>query len=117
MADTIHGILCIIVQLYVNSEIDGVIPPKLFHDIASFGECVPLPAQIVLDTHFHRPRILRKIFNSLKLQDGMGRLKSLLKQVDNKTRMDQCAHALDDCAKMFAVSMAGFCLQTAHAWL
>ncbi|KAJ7722621.1 P-loop containing nucleoside triphosphate hydrolase protein [Mycena metata] len=95
IADDIHRVLCNIVKFYVENEIDGVIPPKLLHDIASLAE------------------ILQTIFSCLKLQQGIGRFKALFKQMDNKIRLEQCVDALSVCVKMFDTEIEATALSSA----
>ncbi|KAJ7722629.1 hypothetical protein B0H16DRAFT_1473287 [Mycena metata] len=76
-------VLCNIVRFYVEKQTDGFVPPKFLHDIASLAE------------------ILQTIFSCLKLQQGMGRFKTLFKQMDNKMQLERCADALSVCVKMF----------------
>ncbi|KAJ7726202.1 hypothetical protein B0H16DRAFT_1471459 [Mycena metata] len=82
IADDIQ-VLCNIVRFYVEKQTDGFVPPKCLHDIASLAE------------------ILQTIFSCLKLQQGMGRFKTLFKQMDNKMQLERCADALSVCVKMF----------------
>ncbi|KAJ7479302.1 hypothetical protein FB451DRAFT_1451282 [Mycena latifolia] len=87
MLEDIHEILCSIISLYSISETDGVLPPALLYDIAKFTET------------------LQKTYACLKTQQGMGKLKQLLKQADNAARLDACRSELQRSLEIFKVQI------------
>ncbi|KAJ6616731.1 hypothetical protein B0H10DRAFT_1948895 [Mycena sp. CBHHK59/15] len=85
MTEEIHEILCAIISLYSMSEIDGVLPPVLLHDIAKFTQT------------------LEKICTFMKAQQGMGKIKQLLKHADNLSRLEACQFELGTSLNNFRI--------------
>ncbi|KAJ7892996.1 P-loop containing nucleoside triphosphate hydrolase protein [Mycena leptocephala] len=85
--EQIHEIFCSIIFLSSTSETNGVLPPALLYDIAKLTEN------------------LQKIYAFMKAQQGMGKLKQLLKQADNAARLDACKSELQESLRVFQVQI------------
>ncbi|KAJ7290375.1 hypothetical protein C8J57DRAFT_1705776 [Mycena rebaudengoi] len=92
MVEQIHEILGTLVKLHSASEIKGVLPTVLLHDIAKFTE------------------ILEKVFTLLKQQQGMGKIKQLFGQRSNGERLEACRQELNHALEIFKVQATGMAL-------
>ncbi|KAJ7081153.1 hypothetical protein B0H15DRAFT_855190, partial [Mycena belliarum] len=78
MVEQIHETLCTIIQLYSTYESDGALPPALLYDIARFVET------------------LQKVYGFVKSQQGLGKIKQLLKHGENVVQLKACQEGLRD---------------------
>ncbi|KAJ7263707.1 hypothetical protein C8J57DRAFT_1470540 [Mycena rebaudengoi] len=92
MVEQIHEILGVVVTLHSTSEIKGVLPIALLHDIAKFSE------------------ILQKLFTILQQQQQMGKIKQFFGQHSNAERLEACRQELNNALEMFRVRATGLTL-------
>ncbi|KAJ7195327.1 P-loop containing nucleoside triphosphate hydrolase protein [Mycena pura] len=85
--EQVHEILCSVIFLLTTDQLqaDGVLPPAVLYDIARFTEA------------------LQKLYVYMEAQHGISRLKQLLKQTDNASRLDACKTNFQDCLRAFQV--------------
>ncbi|KAJ7336860.1 hypothetical protein DFH08DRAFT_813172 [Mycena albidolilacea] len=76
MVEEIHEILCLIIHLYSEAESAGTLPTVVLSDIAKFTET------------------LQQIYGFLKTQQGMGKIKQLVKQFDSAAQLKLCQEGL-----------------------
>jgi aminoglycoside N3'-acetyltransferase len=108
MVEQIHEILGILVKLHSTSEIKGVLPTTLLHDIAKLTKCVKLQSSFLIWLHSHYSRILEKVFTLLKQRQSMGKIKQLFEQRSNTERLKACQKELNDALEMFKVHLLEF---------
>ncbi|KAJ7274814.1 hypothetical protein C8J57DRAFT_1714567 [Mycena rebaudengoi] len=89
LAQQIHEILCLVVEIYSKSDAAGALPAAVLYDIAKFTET------------------LQKIYAFVKSQQGMGKLKQLFKQTDNAARLQAYRQGLTHALEVFKVQIAG----------
>lgn len=104
MVEHIHEILCAIVKLYSQSQMDGMLPPALLYDIGQFARCACGPClswliyfKLLCDS------TLQKIYTFVDTQLGMGKLKRLLKQADINLELNSCKSELKTALDTFRV--------------
>ncbi|KAJ7480777.1 hypothetical protein FB451DRAFT_1556305, partial [Mycena latifolia] len=61
LVEQIHELMSAVLTVYQTTQIDGILPPAVLHDISKFAEC------------------LNNIDSCLKAQQGFGRIRRLLK--------------------------------------
>ncbi|KAJ7244116.1 hypothetical protein C8J57DRAFT_1243234 [Mycena rebaudengoi] len=93
IVEEIHEILVILVNLHSTSEIKGVLPIALLHDMAN-----------------SRSIILEKVFTLLKQQQSMGKIKQLFEQRSNAERLGACRQELNHALEMFKTRATGLTL-------
>jgi hypothetical protein len=104
MVEQIHEILGTLVKLHSASEIKGVLPTVLLHDIAKFTEYVKFTMYLLNPPVLsHHSRILEKVFTLLKQQQGMGKIKQLFGQRSNGERLEACRQELNHALEIFKV--------------
>ncbi|KAJ7170238.1 hypothetical protein C8R43DRAFT_944763 [Mycena crocata] len=86
LVEQIHEILCAIVDLYSRSHMNGILPPTLLYNIAQFA------------------RTLQKIYTFLDAQQGMGKLKRIIKQADTNSQLNSCKSELETVQERFTAS-------------
>ncbi|KAJ7245846.1 P-loop containing nucleoside triphosphate hydrolase protein [Mycena rebaudengoi] len=96
MVEQIHEILGTVVKLHSTSEIKGVLPTALLHDIAKFAQ--------------HPSKILEKVFTLLKQQQRMGMIKKIFEQHNNAEKLEACQQELNYALEMFKVRATGLTL-------
>ncbi|KAJ7267900.1 P-loop containing nucleoside triphosphate hydrolase protein, partial [Mycena rebaudengoi] len=87
--EQIHEVLCTILKLYATSEDNGGFPTALHYDIAKFAET------------------LQMILTFLITQQKMGKIKRLLTQAGNASRLEMCKQKLNYSQELFKVRAAG----------
>ncbi|KAJ7263754.1 hypothetical protein C8J57DRAFT_1470563 [Mycena rebaudengoi] len=92
IVERIHEILGALVKLHSRSEIKGVLPTAVLHDIGKFTE------------------ILEKVFTLMRQQQSMGRIKQLFEQRNNAERLEVCRRELNHALEMFKVRTTGLTL-------
>ncbi|KAJ7776300.1 hypothetical protein B0H16DRAFT_1684195 [Mycena metata] len=85
LIEQIHAVLCAIMNLCVTSETDGVLPPAILYNIARFTET------------------LQKIYTFLKAQQGIGKIRRMLKHIDNSSQLVACKMELQGTLEAFGV--------------
>jgi hypothetical protein len=104
----LHEILGAVAKLHSTSEIKGVLPITVLHDIAKLTEYVKSIYLLDLPVLRHHFRILEKVFTLLKQQQTMGRMKQLLEQRSNAERLELCRQELNHALQMFKVNQLEF---------
>ncbi|KAJ7025645.1 P-loop containing nucleoside triphosphate hydrolase protein [Mycena alexandri] len=85
LVEQIHAVLCAIMNLCSTSETDGVLPPTILYNIARFTET------------------LQRIYTFLKTQQGIGKIKRMLKHIDNSSQLAACKTELRGTLEVFGV--------------
>ncbi|KAJ7742724.1 hypothetical protein DFH07DRAFT_925515 [Mycena maculata] len=85
MVEQIHEILCAIVKQYSNLQMDGVLPPKLLHDIGNFAQT------------------LQKLHVFIEAQQRMGKIRQFIKQLDINLQIRSCKTEMQIAVDTFRV--------------
>ncbi|KAF8199754.1 hypothetical protein K438DRAFT_1966123 [Mycena galopus ATCC 62051] len=110
MVENIHEILCALIKLYSKSQMDGILPPRCY--MISRNLQGISSASLIFSGDLEHISTLQKIYAFVEAQQGMGKIKRLLKQADTSMQLELCKAELKASVDTFRTQSGLFVLST-----